>query len=65
MNYFAGKIARVLLLCAVSTVLLAGFAAAAETEQAVAVGATTGSSLRMRSAASKMCIRDRVRPPWK
>ena len=52
MNYFAGKIVRVLLLCAVSTVLLAGFAAAAETEQAVAVGATTGSSLRMRSAAS-------------
>ena len=52
MNYFAGKLVRVLLLCAVSTVLLAGFAAAAETEQAVAVGATTGSSLRMRSAAS-------------
>ena len=52
MKHFAGKMARTFLLSAVAAVLLAGFAVAAEAEQAVAVGATTGSDLRMRSEAS-------------
>ena len=52
MRHFAGKMVRVFLLAAISTVLLAGFASAAETQQAVAVGATTGSSLRLRAEAS-------------
>ena len=52
MKQFAGKMVRVFLLAAISTVLLAGFASAAETQQAVAVGATTGSSLRLRAEAS-------------
>ena len=52
MRYFAGKMARVFFLSVIATVLLAGFASAAETEQAVAIGATTGSSLRLRSAPS-------------
>ena len=52
MTHFAGKMVRMLLLSAISTVLLAGFAAAAESQQAVAVGATTGSSLRLRADAS-------------
>ena len=52
MRHFAGKMVRVFLLTAISTVLLAGFASAAETQQAVAVGATTGSSLRLRAEAS-------------
>ena len=52
MKQFAGKMVRVFLLAAISTVLLAGFASAAETQQAISVGATTGSSLRLRADAS-------------
>ena len=52
MKQFAGKMVRVFLLAAISTVLLAGFASAAETQQAISVGATTGSSLRLRAEAS-------------
>ena len=52
MTYFAGKMTRVLLLSAIAVLLLAGFAMAAESEQAVAVGATTGSSLRLREGPS-------------
>ena len=52
MRHFAGKMVRVFLLAAISTVLLAGFASAAETQQAISVGATTGSSLRLRAEAS-------------
>ena len=52
MTHFAGKMVRVIVLCAITVMLLAGFAVAAEAEQAVAVGATTGSSLRMRAKAS-------------
>ena len=48
MTHFAAKMARVFLLSAITVLLLAGFAMAAESEQAVAVGATTGSSLRLR-----------------
>ena len=50
MTHFAGKAAKVLFLSAVRTLLLAATALAAD--QAVAVGATTGSSLRMRADAS-------------
>ena len=50
MTHFAGKAAKVLFLSAVTTLLLAATALAAD--QAVAVGATTGSSLRMRADAS-------------
>ena len=46
-----GKMVRVLLL-SIMVMLLAGFASAAESEQAVAVGATTGSSLRLREEPS-------------
>ena len=52
MRHFAGKSAKFLLLTVISAVLLAGFAGAAESRQAVAVGATTGSSLRLRSEPS-------------
>ena len=53
MTHFAGKLMRVFVLSVLSTVLLAGFASAAETDgQAVAVGATTGSSLRLRAEPS-------------
>ena len=48
MTHFTGKMVRVLLLSTIMVMLLAGFASAAESEQAVAVGATTGSSLRLR-----------------
>lgn len=47
-----GKMVRVLLLSTIMVMLLAGFASAAESEQAVAVGATTGSSLRLREEPS-------------
>ena len=50
MTHFAGKAAKVLFLSAVFTLLLAATAVAADL--AVAVGATTGSSLRMRADAS-------------
>lgn len=52
MTNFAAKVVRVFLISAVTALLLAGFAMAAESEQAVAVGATTGSSLRLREAPS-------------
>ena len=52
MNHFSGKLVRAFLLTALSAALMAGFASAAETSQAVAVGATTGSSLRLRADAS-------------
>ena len=50
MTHFAGKAAKVLFLSVVTTLLLAATALAAD--QAVAGGATTGSSLRMRADAS-------------
>ena len=52
MTHIAGKMVRVLLLSTITVLLLAGFAVAAESEQAVAVGATTGSSLRLREEPS-------------
>ena len=52
MTNFTGKMARVLLLSAIMVMLLTGFASAAESGQAVAVGATTGSSLRLREEPS-------------
>ena len=52
MTHFAGKAAKVLVLSAASTLLLAVSALAAEGDIAVGAGATTGSSLRMRAEAS-------------
>ena len=52
MRQFTKKFAKALLLTALSAILLSGFAAAAELPQAVAVGVTTGSALRLRSEAS-------------
>ena len=52
MTHFLSKAVKVLVLSAAATLLLAGFAMAAEENVAVAVGATTGSSLRMRAEAS-------------
>ena len=52
MTHFVSKAAKVLVISAAATMLLAGFAMAAEEDMAVAVGATTGSSLRMRAEAS-------------
>jgi cell wall-associated NlpC family hydrolase len=53
MRHFAGKEARMLVLSAAAAMMLAGFAMADNTtQQAVAVGATTGSSLRLRAEAS-------------
>ena len=52
MTHIAGKMVRVLLLSTITVLLLAGYAVAAESEQAVAVGATTGSSLRLREEPS-------------
>ncbi|WP_295580722.1 SH3 domain-containing C40 family peptidase [uncultured Oscillibacter sp.] len=52
MTHFAGKAARTLFLTAAATVLLAVSALAAEEDMAIAVGATTGSSLRLRAEAS-------------
>ena len=52
MTHFLSKAVKVLVLSAAATMLLAGFAMAAEENVAVAVGATTGSSLRMRAEAS-------------
>lgn len=48
MTFFAGKTARMLLLSTLAVFLLIVSAAAAESEQAISVGATTGSSLRLR-----------------
>ena len=52
MSYFMGKAAKFMLLSTVAALLLAGFAVAAENEVAIGVGATTGSSLRLRAEAS-------------
>ena len=52
MTHFTGKAAKVLVLAAVTTLLLAVSAMAAEEDMAIAVGATTGSSLRLRAEAS-------------
>ncbi len=52
MIHFAGKAAKVFALTVLSTLLLTGFTLAAESDLAIAVGATTGSSLRMRSEPS-------------
>ena len=52
MTHFAGKAAKLLAVSAAAVVLLTGFAMAAEENIAVAVGATTGSSLRLRAEAS-------------
>ena len=52
MTHFAGKAAKVLVLSAATTLLLAVSALAAEGDIAVGAGATTGSSLRMRAEAA-------------
>lgn len=52
MTHFAGKAAKGLILSIATALLLTASALAAEENMAVAVGATTGSSLRMRSEAS-------------
>ena len=52
MTHFISKAAKVLIFSAAATMLLAGFAMAAEENMAVAVGTTTGSSLRLRAEAS-------------
>lgn len=52
MSHFAGKAAKVSFLAAATALLLAVSALAAEGSLAVAVGATTGTSLRMRQEAS-------------
>lgn len=52
MTHFISKAAKVLVFSAAATMLLAGFAMAAEENMAVAVGTTTGSSLRLRAEAS-------------
>ena len=49
MTHFISKVAKVLVLSAAATILLAGFAMAAEEDMAVAVGTTAGSSLRLRT----------------
>ncbi|MDY3985103.1 C40 family peptidase [Dysosmobacter sp.] len=52
MTYLTGKAAKALVLAAVTTLLLTVTALAAEEDMAIAVGATTGSSLRLRAEAS-------------
>lgn len=52
MIHFAGKAAKMLFCAATVTMLMAVSAFAAEEDMAIAVGATTGSSLRLRSEAS-------------
>lgn len=52
MTHFTGKAARAIFLSAVTALLLAVSAMAAEGDMAIAVGATTGSSLRLRADAS-------------
>ena len=52
MTHFAGKAVKALLVGSAMTLLLAASALAAENNVAVGVGATTGSSLRMRAEAS-------------
>ena len=52
MTHFAGKAVRSLILSAATVLLLTASALAAEGDLAIAVGATTGSSLRLRAEAS-------------
>lgn len=52
MTHFTGKAAKALLFSAATALLLTASAFAAEGDLAVAVGATTGSSLRLRAEAS-------------
>lgn len=52
MTHFAGKAVRSFVLCAATVLLLTASALAAEGDLAIAVGATTGSSLRMRAEPS-------------
>lgn len=52
MTHFAGKAVRSLILSAAAVLLLTASALAAEGDLAIAVGATTGSSLRLRAEAS-------------
>ena len=52
MTHFAGKAARTLVLAVTTVLILTASAFAAEDTMAVAVGSTTGSSLRLRSKAS-------------
>ncbi|WP_298034783.1 SH3 domain-containing C40 family peptidase [uncultured Dysosmobacter sp.] len=52
MTHFAGKAAKCLLLSAAAILMLTASALAAESNIAIAAGATTGSSLRLRSEAS-------------
>ena len=52
MTHFTGKAAKAFLFSAAATLLLTASAFAAESDLAVAVGATTGSSLRLRAEAS-------------
>ena len=52
MTHFAGKAGKVLVLSALTTLLLAVSATAAEADLASAVGVTTGSALRLRADAS-------------
>ena len=52
MTHFTGKAVKTLVLAVTTVLLLTGAAFAAEDTMAVAVGATTGSSLRLRETAS-------------
>ena len=52
MTHFAGKAVRTLVLAVATVLILTASAFAAEDTMAVAVGSTTGSSLRLRSKAS-------------
>ena len=52
MTHLVGKAARIAVLSVAAVLLLAVSALAAEEEMAVAIGATTGSSLRLRSEPS-------------
>lgn len=52
MTHHAGKAARIFVLSAVTTLVLAATATASAADQAIGIGCTTGSSLRMRSEAS-------------
>ena len=56
MTHFAGKAGKILVLSAITALLLAVSAAAAEDSVAVAVGATTGSSLRLRAEADAILV---------
>lgn len=52
MTHFMGRAVKLLLLSALTTLMLTAVASAAEGDLAIAVGCTTGSSLRMRTDAS-------------